>query len=111
MWVTCEILNRDALRDLKSMKNILGAVLLLAKLLAKACTFIKSNTPPGVFFTLFKLYKCYRAIYHKCEILNNGQIFRYINWPKNIDQENNDAVNVGNEHLITKKQQNSKKTS
>ena len=27
---------------------------------AKACNFTKSNTPPWVFFTFFKLYKWYQ---------------------------------------------------
>ena len=30
------------------------------KLQASACNFIKINTPPWVFFTFFKLYKCYQ---------------------------------------------------
>ena len=36
--------------DMKNMKNTHGGVLLLA------CNFTKSNTPPWVFFTFFKLY-------------------------------------------------------
>ena len=35
-------------------------VLLLVKLQAEACNFTKINTPPWVFFTFFKLYKCYQ---------------------------------------------------
>ena len=40
------------------MKNIHGGVLILAKLQATCCT--KINTPSWVFFTFFKLYKCYQ---------------------------------------------------
>ena len=54
----------DALRDLvpfvqfkKREKH--GGVLLLVKLQA-FCNFTKSNTPPWVFFTFFKLYKWYQ---------------------------------------------------
>ena len=56
----------DTLRDLvafvklKNVKNTHEGVLLLVKLQAKACNFTKSNTPPWVFFTFFKLYKCYQ---------------------------------------------------
>ena len=48
----------DALPDLvsfaqiKKVKNIHGGVLLLV-----SCNFTKSNTPPWVFFTFFKLRK------------------------------------------------------
>ena len=42
------------LYNLKSVKNTHGEVLLLVKLQAK------SNTPPQVFFTFFKLYKWYQ---------------------------------------------------
>ena len=31
---------------------------------AKACNFTKSNTPPWVFFTFFKLCKCYQIAQH-----------------------------------------------
>ena len=44
---------------LKNGKNTYGEVLLLVKLLALACNFTKSNTPPWVFMFL-KLYKWYR---------------------------------------------------
>ena len=46
--------------NLKNAKNIHGGVLILVKLQAKVCNFIKINTPPWVFFTFFKLYKCYQ---------------------------------------------------
>ena len=45
------------------MQNICGALRDLvpcAKSLAKACNFTKSNTPPWVFFTFFKLYEWYQ---------------------------------------------------
>ena len=48
------------LYNLKNVKNTHGEVLVLVKLQALACTFTKSNTPPWVFFTLFKLYKWYQ---------------------------------------------------
>ena len=32
----------------------------LVNLQAETCIFIKSNTPPWVFFTIFKLHKWYR---------------------------------------------------
>ena len=53
----------DALHDLVSLvqfkkrENTHGGVLLLVKLQAKAWNFTKSNTPPWLFFTVFKLYK------------------------------------------------------
>ena len=34
--------------------------MLLVQLQAEACNFIKSNTPPSVFFSLFKLFKRYK---------------------------------------------------
>ena len=49
----------DALRDLvpvvKKCENIHGGVILLIKLQASTCIFSKSNAPPLVFFTFFKL--------------------------------------------------------
>ena len=42
------------------MKNAHGGVLVLVKLLAKACNFIKSNIPPWAFLTFLKLYKWYQ---------------------------------------------------
>ena len=48
------------LNNLKNMKNIHGGELLLVKLQVLACNFTKSNTPPYVFFTFFKLYKWYQ---------------------------------------------------
>ena len=57
----------DALLDLvpflynfKNVKNTHGGVIFLVKLLAEACNFTKSNSPPWVFFTLFKLYKLHQ---------------------------------------------------
>ena len=44
----------------KKRKNIHGGGLLLVKLQASACNFTKSNTPPRVFFTFFKLYEWYQ---------------------------------------------------
>ena len=45
---------------MKNVRNIHGEVLLLVKFQAKACNFIKSNDPPCVFFTFFKLCKGYQ---------------------------------------------------
>ena len=47
--------------NLKNVKNNYGGVLLLVKLQIEACNFIKSNTPPRVFFMFFKLCKCYQV--------------------------------------------------
>ena len=41
------------LNNFKNVKNTHGRVLLLVKLLAKACKFTKSITPPWMFFTFF----------------------------------------------------------
>ena len=46
--------------NLKNVKNTHGGMLLLVKLQASVCNFTKSNTPPWVFFTFFKLYKRYQ---------------------------------------------------
>ena len=43
-----------------NVKNTHGGVLLLVKLQAEACNFIKRDTPPWVFFTFFELYKWYQ---------------------------------------------------
>ena len=43
------------LHNLKNVKKTHGGVLLLVT---------KSNTPPWVFFTFFKLYKCYQIAQH-----------------------------------------------
>ena len=53
--------------NLKNVKNIHGGLLILVKLQAEVCNFTKINTPPWVFFTFFKLYKCYQnhATHHK----------------------------------------------
>ena len=48
------------LYNLKNMKNTHGGVLLLVKLHAEFFNFTKSNTPPRVTFTFFKLYKWYQ---------------------------------------------------
>ena len=49
------------LYNLKNVKNTLEGVLLLVKLQAMACNFTKSNIPPWVFFTFFKLYTWYQT--------------------------------------------------
>ena len=54
MWMLCAIWYD--LCNLKNVNNTHGGVLLLVKLQASACNFAKSNTTPGVFVTLFKLY-------------------------------------------------------
>ena len=41
--------------NFKNVKNSHGGVLLLVKLQAETCNFTKSNTPPWMFFTFFKL--------------------------------------------------------
>ena len=43
------------MHNLKNVKNTHGGVLLLL-----ACNCTKSNTPPMVFFTFFKLYEWYQ---------------------------------------------------
>ena len=48
------------LHNLKNVKNTHGGVLNLVKLQAEACKFTKVNTPPWVFFTIFKLCKWYQ---------------------------------------------------
>ena len=50
------------LYNLKSVKNTHGGVLPLVKLHASANNFAKSNTPPWVFFTFFKLCKWYQIV-------------------------------------------------
>ena len=56
--------------NLKNVKNIHGRLLLLVKLQALACNFIKTNSLSRVFFTCFKLYKWYQIaegiIYATC---------------------------------------------
>ena len=42
---------------LKNVKNTHGGGLILVKLQAEACNFIKISTSPWVFFMFFKLYK------------------------------------------------------
>ena len=44
----------------KNVENAQGEVLLLLKFRLKACSFTKSNTPPCMFFTFFKLCKWYK---------------------------------------------------
>ena len=46
------------LYNLKNVENTHRGVLLLVV----ACNFTKSNTPPWVFFTFFKLYKWYQIV-------------------------------------------------
>ena len=46
--------------NLKNGKNTHRGVLILVKLQISACNFTKINTPPWVFSTFFKLYKCYQ---------------------------------------------------
>ena len=48
--------------NLKNVKNTHGGVLLLVKSQAKACNFNKSNTPPWLFVTFFKLHKQYQIV-------------------------------------------------
>ena len=45
----------------KNVKNTHGGVARLVKLQAKACSFTKSSTLPGVFFLFFQLYKSRKA--------------------------------------------------
>ena len=45
------------LYHLKNVKNTHGGVLLLVTLQTSSCNLNKSNTPPWVFFTFFKLSK------------------------------------------------------
>ena len=56
--------------NLKNVKCTHGGVLLLVKLQAEACNYTKSNTPPWVFFTFFKLYEWYQIAQrttYKCQ--------------------------------------------
>ena len=61
-----------SLRDLvafvqfKKHENTHGGVLILVKLQAESCNFTKINTPSWVFFTFFKLCKCF----HKSSVSN-----------------------------------------
>ena len=63
------------LHNLKNTKKTHGAVSILVKVKASAYNFIKINTPPWVFFTLFKLHKGYqiaqRTIYKKKQYFTN----------------------------------------
>ena len=58
----------DALRDLvafaqfKHVKNTYRGVSILVNLQVSACNFTKINIRPWVFFTFFKLYKCYQIV-------------------------------------------------
>ena len=68
--------------NLRNVKNPHGGVLLIVKLQASACNFIKSNTPPWVFFTVFKLYEWYQIakrttfgyIFHRFILFKAGQV-------------------------------------
>ena len=82
MWTGWETLHRKflkqdpeieiqicgALRDLvpwaqfKNREKHPRRSVLLVKLQAKAYNFTKSNTPPWVFFTFFKLYEWYQIV-------------------------------------------------
>ena len=48
--------------NLKILKNTDRGVLLLVYLHSLACNFIKSNTPPLVFFTFLKSHKWYQIV-------------------------------------------------
>ena len=54
---------------LNNVKNTHGGVLLLVKLQAKSY-FTKSNIPRWVFFTFFKLYKCYQIAQRSHLLIN-----------------------------------------
>ena len=47
-----------------------------------SCNFTKSNTPPWVFFTLFKLYKWYKIAQHitfdQCSNSNQQLVVKYL---------------------------------
>ena len=80
----------DALRDwvplnnLKNMKqfekceNAHVGVLLLVKLQVEPCQYTKSNIPPRVFITFFKLYKRYQIARSITDILGIYIFFRDI---------------------------------
>ena len=55
--------------NFKNLKNTHGGVLLLA------CNFTKSNTPPWVFFTFFKLYKWYQIAQRTTIIQKDNCVF------------------------------------
>ena len=57
--------------NLKNVKNAHGGVLLFVKLQAETCNFTKSNAPPWVFFTLFKLYEWYQIAQSSTYLHNN----------------------------------------
>ena len=48
------------LYNLKNVKNIHNAVLLLVKLQTSICNFTKSNIPPWAFSTFLKLHQWYQ---------------------------------------------------
>ena len=48
------------MHNLKNVKKTPGGVLLLVKLQAESCNFTKSDIPPWVFFTFFKLYEWFQ---------------------------------------------------
>ena len=56
--------------QLKNVKNTHRGALILVKLQASACNFNKSNTPPWVFFTFFKLCKWYQIAQRITYFLN-----------------------------------------
>ena len=47
---------------LKNVKNTHGGLLLSVKLQAEGCNFTESNTPPWVFFELYKWYQIAQCI-------------------------------------------------
>ena len=59
------------LYNLKNVKNTQRGVLILVKLQALACNFTKINTPRWVFFTFFKLCKCYQIAQGITDIVMN----------------------------------------
>ena len=68
------------LHNLKKLKNTHGGVLFLVKYQGEACNFTKTNAPPWVFFSFFKLCKWHqiaqRAIY--MEFLSNCLVSNFI---------------------------------
>ena len=68
------------LYNLKAVKNTHGGMLVLVKLQALACNFIKSTIPPWVFFTAFKLYKWYQI----AQRITNVSMFRLLLYHGNL---------------------------
>ena len=76
------------LHNLKNVKNTHGGVILLVKLQAEASNFAKSNTPPSVFFTFFKLCKWYQIAQ---SITNIGKSKL---WKVSLLVKMNSAINI-----------------